>query len=59
MNNLDPDEDETINRLKKSMNDEANAVLQDQDNFIMEQVMSLARSFQTNGTNIRKLKILQ
>ena len=54
MNNVDPDEDETINRLKKSMNDEANAVLQDQDNFMMEQIMSLARKFQANGTNIRK-----
>ena len=54
MNNLDPDEDETINRLKKTMNDEASAVLKVKDNFIMEQIMSLARSFQANGTKIRK-----
>ena len=51
MDNLDPDEDETMNRLKKSMNEEANAVLKDQDNFMMEAIMNMTRSFQPNATN--------
>ena len=51
MDNLDPDEDKTMNRLKKSMNDEANAVLKDQDNFMMEAIMNMTRSFQPNATN--------
>lgn len=57
MDNLDPDEDKTLNRLQKSMNDEANALLQHQDNFMMEQIMSLARSFQVNETKIGKIPI--
>ena len=51
MDNLDPDEDETMNRLKKSMNDETNEVLKDQDNFMMEAIMNMTRSFQPNATN--------
>ena len=51
MDNLDPDEDKTMNRLKKSMNDEANAVLKDQDNLMMGALMDMTRSFQANATN--------
>ena len=51
MDNLDPDEDKTMNRLKKSMNDEANAVLKDQDNFMMGAFMDMTRNFQANATN--------
>ena len=51
MDNLDPDEDKTMNRLKKSMNDEANEVLKDQNNFMMEGIMNMTRSFQANATN--------
>ena len=51
MDNLDPDEDETMNRLKKSMNDETNEVLKDQDNFMMGGIMDMTRSFQPNSTN--------
>ena len=51
MDNLDPDEDKTMNRLKKSMNDETNAVLKDQDNFMMEAIMNMTRNFQPNATN--------
>ena len=51
MDNLDPDEDKTMNRLKKSMNDEANEVLKDQDNFMMRGIMDMTRSFQANATN--------
>ena len=51
MDNLDPDEDKTMNRLKKSMNDEANEVLKDQNNFMMEGIMNMTRSFQPNATN--------
>jgi len=57
MDNLDPNEDKTLNRLQKSMNDEANAILQHQDDLIMEQIMNLARSFQANGTKIGKIQI--
>ena len=46
-----PDKDKTMNRLKKSMNDEANAALQDQDNFLMEGIMNLTKSFEANATN--------
>ena len=51
MDDLDPDEDITMNRLKKSMNDEANAVLQDQDNLMMDKIMNLTKTFETNATN--------
>ena len=51
MDDLDPDEDKTMNRLKKSMNDEANAVLQDQDNLMMDKIMNLTKTFETNATN--------
>ena len=43
MDNLDPDDDKTMNRLKKSMNDEANAVLQDQDNLMMDKIMNFTK----------------
>ena len=33
------------------MNDEANAALQDQDNFMMGEIMNLTRSFEANATN--------
>ena len=57
MDNLDPDEDKTMNRLKKSMNDQANAVLQDQDNLMMGKIMNLTKNFEANATNRGKLEI--
>lgn len=57
MDNLDPDDDKTMNRLKKSMNDEANAVLQDQDNLMMGKIMNLTKNFEANATNRGKLEI--
>ena len=51
MDNLDTDDDKTMNRLKKSMNDEANAVLQDQDNLMMGKIMNLTKNFEANATN--------
>ena len=57
MDNLDPDDDKTMNRLKKSMNDEANAVLQDQDNLMMGKIMNLTKNFEANATNRGELEI--
>ena len=54
-----PDEDKTMNRLKKSINDEANAVSKDQDNFMMEGIMNVIRSLEPNATNRgEKMRIL-
>ena len=57
MDDLDSDEDKTMNRLKKSMNDEANAVLQAQDNLMMDKIMNLTKKFETNATNRGKFLV--
>ena len=57
MDNLNPDDDKTMNRLKKSMNDEANAVLQDQDNVMMSKIMNLTKTFEGNATNRGKFLV--